>query len=122
MKVSEPPTEGMKSRVTSIRALITTATNLSKQATSLEESRVTHEILYKALTLLNRADTIVEFEKTRLISLVPEPPTRPRSYLQVASQGIPNRGRRLPPTRMTAVQVKARGSNFEERRVLAIRR
>ena len=68
-EVSEPPKEGIKSWVSSIRALIAAAINLSKQATSLEEPRVTHEILDRASTLLNRSDAIVELERTRLMSL-----------------------------------------------------
>ena len=118
-EVSEPPNEGIKSCVASIRALIAAAINLSKQATSLEETRVTHEILDKASTLLNRADAIVELERTRLMTLGPAPPARPGSYSQAASRGIPPKGRVTPPTRMTAVQMEARTSDLVERRRLA---
>ena len=95
--------------------MIATVINLSKQTTSLEESRVTHEILDKASTLLNRADAIVELEKTRLMSIGPAPPARPGSYSQAASRGIPPKGRGTPPTRMTAVQMEARTSDLVER-------
>ena len=116
---SKVPTEGIKSWVASIRALIAAAINLSKQATSLEESRVTHEILDKALILLNRADAIVELERTRLMSLGPAPPARSVSYSQAASRGIPPRGRDPLPIRMTTAQMEERTSDPEERRRLA---
>ena len=118
-KASEIPSEGIKSWVASIRALIEAAINLSKQATSLEESRVTHEILDKASALLNRADGIMELERTRMVSLGPAPSVRPGSYSQAASRGIPPRGKIPPPARMTAVQMEERTSDPEERRKLA---
>ena len=92
-EVSKPPKEGIKSWVASIRTSIAAAINLSKQATSLEETRVTHGILDKTSTLFNRADAIVELERTRLMSLGLAPPARPGSYSQTASRGDTSEGK-----------------------------
>lgn len=114
-----PIREDVKSWIENVRALLTAAINIAKQATSLEEAKTAFEIIDKARMFLDRADALSELERTRTMSLYRTETPKVATYACVAGRGVTPKKSYALPTRITAEQIEAKTSDQEARRKMA---